>query len=489
VKYHRKTSLPGAALALFVFYAAGCAVAAADEISGAAPASAWAQGLAQVLDSPPLSRTKVSALVVRQSDGRVLFARHPDRELIPASNMKVLTALAALSVFGPAHRFETRVLSDRAPDPDGGVGTLYVGGSGDPALNSEDWWLLAASLRAKGLRRIEGDIVLDDGAFDRERWHAKWGKVGSRAYHAPVGGLTANYGAFGLTVRAGRAVGEPAVVAIDPPVDYLLLENRTNTVAANRRMKLAVVRSREGARNKIAVSGTMPLAHEEETFWRSVTDPTLYAGSVFAMQLAALGIEWTGSLRVAPVPEDAIPVFVYEGRPLAQIVGLFMKHSNNAVAESLVKALGREATGQPGAWKAGIARMRGELATLGIPLGGTRIVDGSGLARENLLSARTLVAALRIGQRSFEVGPEFVASLPIAARDGTLEKRAERSQDRVRAKTGLLTGATALSGFARLAGSDEPAVFAILANGQGADSQQARDALDSFAAAISSPER
>src|SRR5271169_857785 len=166
---------------------AGLALACAPAGRAAAPPRA-AAGEAQ-------ATALEAALGVNADDGGVRFERDPDRPLVPASNLKLLTAVAALATFGPSYRFVTRVQADTAPDDAGQVGTLYVRGGGDPALASEDWWRLAADLRRAGLRGAR-QLVVDDSAFDRERWHPSWGTTSSRAYFAPIGALEANYGAF-----------------------------------------------------------------------------------------------------------------------------------------------------------------------------------------------------------------------------------------------------------------------------------------------------
>ena len=113
------------------------------------------------------------------------------------------------------------------------------------------------------------------------------------------------------------------------------------------------------------------------------------------------------------------------------------------------------------------------------------IVDGSGLSHDDRVSPRQMVAALHLADSSFSFGPEFVASLPIAAGDGTLEKRAAKAANAVRAKTGLLTGVTALSGFAVLADGTE-VVFSLIANGFRGSAERAMDAVDDFANTLTS---
>jgi D-alanyl-D-alanine carboxypeptidase/D-alanyl-D-alanine-endopeptidase (penicillin-binding protein 4) len=442
--------------------------------------------LDEALSVRGLRRARVSALVVRARDGAVLFERSPDRPLTPASNMKILTAMAALSTFGPTHRFETSVLADRQPDAKGAVETLYVRGGGDPVVNSEDWWRLAADLHSRGLRHVRGNLVLDDGAFDGSRWHPDWGAVSSRAYHAPVGGLTANYGAFSVTVRPGPRAGAPVSVEIDPPVPYLRLANRARTGPAGGRSTLVVDRVQAGESELVNVDGAAPADAEPRTYYRSVVDPTRYAGAVLRMQLGALGIQLDGDVVVASVPEDAVSVLAFRGRHLGEIVRLFVKYSNNAVAESLVKAMGAHATGAQGSWENGIPAARSALESLGIDLEGLRIVDGSGLSYRDKLTPRALVDALRIARGSFRIGPELTAALPIANGDGTLEKRVKGAPGRVRAKTGLLNRVTSLSGFAELP-NGEVAIFSVLTNGYRGSDGDAMKALDRFVAVLSGP--
>jgi serine-type D-Ala-D-Ala carboxypeptidase/endopeptidase (penicillin-binding protein 4) len=464
-----------------------CVVAEPVPASDASSAdAALAERLAARLAVPALSGARVSALVVEDATGRVLFERDKDRALVPASNMKVLTGVAVLAALGPAHRFTTEVLAPAPPDADGAVTALYVRGGGDPALTSEQWWRLAADLRLRGLVRVAGDLVVDDGLFDAEWWHPSWGSVSARAYHAPVGALMANYGAFRIQVAPG-APDAPAVVRLDPPVASLRLVSRVTTTARGA-PNLTVERVPAGAVERIVVTGSVPADGEPVELWRSVADPTRYAAEVLRMQLAAHGIEVAGGLRREPVPPEAVSLLAFQGLPLAEISRLFLKHSNNAVAEALLKYLGLGAAGAaPGrrgaGWALGVQEQRRVLTSLGIDLDGTRLVDGSGLSRENRVSAKVLVDALRRARRSFDFGPELMTAVPIAASDGTLERRAGAAAGRVRAKTGLLSGVTGLSGYART-GDDRELVFSVLVNGYARGDWAAMDALDGFAAAL-----
>lgn len=454
-------------------------------VPGAAGASEanLTERLDAALSAPALRGARVSALVVDEGSGQAIYARKPDRALVPASNEKILTAFAALEAFGPGHRFVTEIHADRLPDAEGAVEWLVLRGGGDPALTSERFWRIASDLRLAGLRQVRDGIRVDAGGFSGGSWHPSWGKTSSRAYHAPVSALTVNYGAFAVSVRPGARAGADAVAIVDPAVAWLKLVDRATTGPAGSRAKLAVSREAGDGFEQVTVSGTLPAGSAPKQVHRSVLDPALYAGAVLRMQLEAQGIRVSGSVRSAPTPPDAVSLLAFEGPALAEVVGLMMKYSNNAIAEALVKNLGARASEGVGSWKNGMPALRAELTRAGIDLTQSTLVDGSGLSYDNKISPRTLVEVLRAARRSFRSGPEFTAALPISFTDGTLEERVEEVPGAVRAKTGLLTRVTALSGFAeRTEGAR--AVFSILVNGFRGSPGRAMRAVDAFVEAL-----
>jgi len=448
-----------------------------------ARAGALEERLDRALRDPGLRGARVAALVVEREGGGVLYARDADRAMIPASNMKVLTAIATLSAFGPVHRFTTEILAPELPDAEGAVAQLAIRGGGDPALTSEDVWRLAADLRRIGLRRVKEGLLLDDSAFDAQRWHPSWGPVSARAYHAPVGALAVNYGAYSVTATPGASPGDPVHVEVDPALSYFPLVNRATTGPRRSAPALQIDRAHGEGAEQVLVSGTLPAGSEPKTAYRSVVDPLGYAGALLRMQLEANGIRVEGAIRRGVVPPDAKPLLAFEGRPIAEIVRLFVKHSNNVIAESLLKALAAHEGARPANWEQGLAVVRRELETLGLPVAGATLVDGSGLSYENRVSPRLFVEALRVADRSFRFGPEFVSALPIGAADGTLEKRAEGAGAAVRAKTGLLTRVTGLSGYAKFA-DGRVAVFSILVNGFRGSADAAMNGIDQFVAEL-----
>jgi serine-type D-Ala-D-Ala carboxypeptidase/endopeptidase (penicillin-binding protein 4) len=482
----RMQSCFATALARVLLIVGACAACAAGPAARAGEPSAWEASVRRSLAARGFQGATVSALVVERASDQELVALNPDTGLMPASTQKVLTAVAALAAFGPSHRFVTEVRASRPIGSDGAVGDLFVSG-GDPALTSEQWWRLAADLRALGLREVRGDLVLDDGLFDEERWHPSWAPVSARAYHAPVSPIAANFGAFRVRVAPGAAPGAPISASIDPPVPYLVLANEGRTGKRNAASTLAVERVAVAGAERVRVSGVLPAGAEPDDFWRSVSDPLAYAAAVLRLQLEANGVRVGGGVRRGAAAPEATLLLAFEGLPLQQIASLFLKYSNNFIAECLLKwlALGPApvANAPPASWGAGAGALRARLTALGVELGDTRIVDGSGLSRTNRVSARVLVETLRRGEAAFETGPELLAGLPIAALDGTLERRAEGARGRVRAKTGSLDGVTSLAGFARSERGRE-LVFAVIVNGVRHGDAAASAAMDGVAAAL-----
>ncbi len=466
-----------------------------EVVADAATASPLALWLDRLLAREPLASASVGLLVERARDGEVLYARGADELFIPASNQKILTAIASLARFGPSHRFATRLWAPEPIDGDGLVREIVIEGGGDPALASEDWWRLAADLRTAGLRGVRGDLRVEDDLFEGPSWHPSWGDVSARAYHAPIGALSANFGAFAVSVWPRADAGSAARVAVDPPVDYLRLRNLARTAPRRAQPSLSVERVAGAASEGIAeeivrVEGTVRKGDPGDLFPRSVLDPGLYAGSLLLHQLRANGIEVDGVVRrAARAGEPFSLILERPGRSVAEIVRVCLKQSSNAVAETLVKNLGAwdglsdgELPRGRGEWTGGIRAMRRELEALGIELAEARLVDGSGLSMQNRVSPRMLVRALRVARDSFAIGPEFVAALPIAHRDGTLERRLERAEGRIRAKTGLLSdaGVTALSGYVDRP-DGETLIFSILVNGKAGGGEAGIEAVDRVA--------
>jgi D-alanyl-D-alanine carboxypeptidase/D-alanyl-D-alanine-endopeptidase (penicillin-binding protein 4) len=331
-----------------------------------------------------------------------------------------------------------------------------------------------------------GDLVLDDGWFDGERIGPGFDQEeGDRSYLAPTGALSLDWNTVAVHVAPGERRGARARVEVEPASDLVKVENRATTVGARATRSLEVISTSSGGVQRVAVTGRIPLGSRTQVVRRKVDEPALHLGYVLRRYLALRGVTVTGKVRLGPVPRSARLVHVAESEPLGDVVRRLNKTSNNFVAEQIVKALGAEVKGPPGSWAKGIAATEEVLAELGVPRGSYVMKNGSGLNDTNRFSARQLVAVLRAMWGRFPLAAEYVSSLPVAARDGTIRWRMEGSAaaGRLRAKTGTLQGVTGLSGYVETAGRRTLA-FAIIVNDHLGRASGAVRAVDAIGAAI-----
>lgn len=445
-------------------------VAAAVLLAAAASSAADYAALDWVIDSalqqPHLAGAEVGVVVESLENGGLLYERNADRPMIPASNLKLVTAAAALSLFGPDYRFETAVLSDAPPAGSTLKGSLYVRGTGDPSFVSEEMWKLAESVRVLGIDRIEGDLVLDSSYFDSLSTASPTVADGDRAYHARTGALSVNFNSIAVHVTPGRRAGEPATVRLAPETSFVRLSGSVTTGAAGSRPTLSVRRTFEDGVNVIAVGGSVPAGSETRTNYRSLEDGLDYFGTVLRESLEREGVTVEGGVVPGAVPVGAHELLVHESKPLSLVVRDLNKYSNNFVAEQLLKAMSARAGGAPGTTAGGVAVLGAFLTSVGADSSSFRIVDGSGFSRENRLTPRTILRVLRAALADFGLSYEYVASLSVSGTDGTLADRMRYPAlaRAVRAKTGLLDGVSAISGVMENA-SGEELLFSIVVNG------------------------
>jgi serine-type D-Ala-D-Ala carboxypeptidase/endopeptidase (penicillin-binding protein 4) len=418
-----------------------------------------------LLSQAPLTGARASVEVVSLDDGSVIYSRGADEQLNPASNTKLVTAAAALLRLGPEFRFTTDLLGDRSPDGRGRVPTLYVKGRGDPTFNTERLYGLAADLWHRGIREV-GEIVLDDTYFDAEKWGPGWEQETSdKAYAAPIGALSLNHNAISIYVTPGTRAGQRARVELEPDADCFVLQNNVNTVREDARRKLRPHTYAEGERTRVVVDGRLPAKSDPVVLSRRVTHPAMYFGHTLRLALQQRKIRVGTRVRLGAAPASAALIASYDSDELSDVVRDMNKASSNFIAEMLVKALGAELKGAPGTWPKGIEVTQDLLAELGIPRGSYQLRNGSGLNDTNRFSAHQMITLLTAVWKRFPVAAEFVSSLGIAARDGTMRLRMEGTDaaGRLRAKTGTLDKVTALSGFVQSLGGERFA-FSVLVN-------------------------
>lgn len=428
-----------------------------------------------ILADPRLDGAQAAVLVRNAQTGAVLYAHNPDERLMPASNTKLFTSVAALDLLGPDHRFTTSVLATGAQHGSVLLGNLYLRGTGDPTLLYPDYDELAAKVAASGVRTVLGELVADDTWFDDVRYGTSWAWDDEDQYYdAGISALAAagdtDYDAGTVIVEAfpAAAAGAPAAVTLTPSTGYVKILNRSTTVPAGGRDTLSI--HREHGTNNIVVDGTVPVGGASTKEWVAVWEPTGYAADLFRRALVAHGVQVAGRTRPGvATPAAARPLASHDSMTLGQIYTPFLKLSNNMHAEILTKTLGRIEAGE-GSWDAGLRVISGDMAAkFGVATAKMRQADGSGLSRWDNIAPRQISDVL-IGAQSQPWFETWYNALPIAGNPdrmvgGTLRNRMRNTPaaNNVHGKTGSLTGASALSGYVTDA-DGERLVFSIIFN-------------------------
>ena len=424
----------------------------------------------------PVMQQGIWGVEVKSLDsGRILYARNPRTLMMPASNMKILTLAAAAETLGWDYRFKTTLESAGAVD--GGVlhGDLVVHGTGDPTINTRDLrdvavfdgW--AAALKAAGITAIEGNVVGDDTSFDGRRLGQGWSwDYLQDGYAAPIGALEYDEDVATLTIRPGTRAGDAATLEL-PPGTGLGLVHHVATGEAGSKTEISVERPAGAA--WLEVSGAIAADAAMVTRQVAVANPTLYFAHALLRGLVERGIQvrglpveiqrWEG--RISALPRRVL--VETQSPPLRDIATTMMKVSQNLYAETLLKAVGAARSGAVGSAGSGIGAARDLFAAWQIAPGTYVQVDGSGLSRYDYVTADMVVSLLERMYRDPRHRDAFLATLPVAGRDGTIASRFKhtRAEGNASAKTGSISNVRALSGYVR-SKDGETLAFSILAN-------------------------
>ena len=437
-----------------------------------------------------VTAVRIAALADAASNrpAEVLYDLRSAQPLVPASTMKLFTTAACLDRLGKEWRIRTYI--GRIPSAEKkGAWDLAVIGGGDPNFSGRFWggdtvgafrrW--AAVLKARGVTTL-GRIVLDDTLFDAVLQHPHW-PPGQRAewYEAPASALALNDNCMDIHVAPGR-VGDPTRVWIDPPGDYVAVEGEILTVAGRRDHGFRLVRivdEKSVPAVRIRASGRYWVGAGEALEYRTMADPTKVYGSVLADTLRGAGIAVAGPVvrgrlvgKDGRARADFVGDLVHASR-LDTTIAVANKRSQGFYAECLLKILGAWAPTpqfagvlppRQGSWASGTEEVRRWMAERGIPTAGCVIDDGSGLSKENRLTALAVTELLRVMAERY--GETFIQTLAVAGRDGSIRNRMRNTpaEGRVFGKTGYVAGVSALSGYVRTAGG-RLLVYSILMNG------------------------
>ncbi len=395
-----------------------------------------------------------------------LYVKNSNQLFVPASCLKLITGAAALHLLGLDYRFETKLYTDGVIDRKTLKGNLYLQGSGDPELATQDLEELVFQLKLLNIQKIDGNLYIDNTLFDGISRGPGWmWDEGADRWASPMDALTLNHSCVDLWIKPAEKYGEAPEVYLQPKTTFVHVENQALTSAEQN--DLTVERRWMDHDNIIDIKGSIAASNETLHYSVAIEHPHLYAAHVFRDILLKARLVFKGKILVKRTPDNAVLIASHFSRPLSAIVEEMMKSSDNLISDCLFKKMGEKRFGAPGSWQKGSQAAREFLAKeVGIDVEKIVMMDGCGLSRYNLMSPHQFVTFLVWMHTQFAYASEFIAALPISGMDGTLLHRMENAEmkGKIRAKTGTMTGISTISGY--LTTKDgETLAFSILQNG------------------------
>jgi D-alanyl-D-alanine carboxypeptidase/D-alanyl-D-alanine-endopeptidase (penicillin-binding protein 4) len=435
----------------------------------------------QALKRAQIPLSAVAAYVRGVESPRPLLAHNAAQAMNPASTIKLLTTYAALELLGPTYTWKTEAYA--AGSLQGGVlqGDLILKGYGDPKLTLENFWLLLRRLRALGLREIRGDLVLDRSYFEAAEYDpAKFDAEPLRAYNVGPDALLLNFKAVRFQFVPDADRGTVTVIAEPKPggLDFAASVRAAEGTCGDWRAGIKADFQTNGASATVRFSGSMPAACGEHYWNASLLAQPDYVHGVFRQLWEELGGTLAGTWKNGVAPPDAKLLATAESATNAEVARDINKYSNNVMARQLFLTLGAEVLKLPGRSDRSTQVVQSWLAEKKLDFPELVLENGSGLSRQERISAEHLGRLLLDAWHS-AVMPELMSSLPLVAYDGTMRRRLrfESIAGQAHIKTGSLSGARALAGYVLDRRGQRQVVVLFINHANAAAGQTAQDVL------------
>jgi serine-type D-Ala-D-Ala carboxypeptidase/endopeptidase (penicillin-binding protein 4) len=436
--------------------------------------------VAQALAAVRIPESGVGLYVHEVGAAEPVAAHRAGEPFNPASVMKLVTTYAGLEMLGPAHHWSTDIFTDGVLKDDVLTGNVYLKGGGDPRFTIENFWTLLRALRAKGVRDIRGDLVLDRNLFTTEHAHpGQFDGEPAQPYNTTPDALLVNFKSIAFQYIPDAETRTVRIV-VEPPLPQVQIVN--NLVYAEGACGLWYTRIKSqvqdtGDTARVTLTGSYARSCGEQTGYYSLLGHREYVGALFTQLWRELGGTFNGRVRDGGLVAGATRQAGHRSAALAEIVRDINKISNNVMARQLLLSMGATAGAQATPDRSGRV-LQQFLASRGVTMPQLVIENGSGLSRIERVSAQGLGHMLLAAFRGATM-PEFIASMPLVGVDGTMYRRLTNTgvAGQAHIKTGLIAGVRALGGYVLDAKGRRVAVV-LLINHPGAHNANAvQDAL------------
>ncbi|WP_321372892.1 D-alanyl-D-alanine carboxypeptidase/D-alanyl-D-alanine-endopeptidase [uncultured Draconibacterium sp.] len=406
----------------------------------------------QLLQQEDYKNASVGMKVIDLNSGENVFSLNSEKLLVPASTMKMITSGTALEILGADYRFKTQISYNGKIDKNGVLnGDLVLTAGADPALGSEyfqdhyfeflnNW---AKQVKASGINKVSGDLILDAGIYDSERipdsW--VWGDIGNY-YGAGPSAFTVFDNMYRITFSSPKKVGrQTKVIQTYPKIEGLEIENEV--LSADNNSDNAYIFGGPFDKRRV-IRGTIPRNRKSFTIKASVPNPEEILAQAFLQQLMGEGVFVEGDTRYEKNAGDNTKlIYTQESPTLAEIAEVLNHESVNLFAEHFLKQIAVEKNGL-GNRNDAIDLEKEYWMNRGLDMKNIFIEDGSGLSHFNAVSPEFFTQFLTV----MATNEAFVESLPVAGK-GTF-KRFDTKQlpgKTLQAKSGSMTRVRCYSGY------------------------------------------
>ena len=398
---------------------------------------------------------------------KIIYTLNADRYYVPASNLKLFTAIAGLLYLGPKFTFDTKILANTNQVKNGVLNSdLTIKFNADPTLSSDDLARMINQLRTLDIQQIKGNVLLDNSSFDQINLGPGWMWDDARVcFSAPTNAEIINRNCYQIIIKPAQTVNQPLISSsIQRPVP-IKLHISALTKPPKTASGLELIPQGE---NNYELIGCLAQNAKPQQLSIAVQYPRPYTEALVRQLFQKANIKITGQVKTTNLSssQPLIALVVNKSPTLLQLVNPMLKKSDNVISNALFKTLGAKYFNTQGTWRNSAKAVQAIYSKNGVNLSKAKILDGAGLSRYNLVTPSQLVNILKLAYKKFKLPQEFISTLPISGVDGTLKHRMKQTsaQNRVLAKTGAMANTIGLSGYIKT-NSKQLLAFSIIING------------------------